>query len=65
MTNYNFAEVIRRLRIKQGILVLKVSETLNGKQCYRLDGSPCINRWAIFTAQDITETYNRGEFYGY
>lgn len=55
-----FREIKKELKIK-GIEVKKIRATLNGSQAYRVRGSEH-NPAAIWTAQDIRDAYQRGEF---
>ena len=56
----DFREIKRALKTK-GIEVKKIRATLNGSQAYRVRGSE-YNPAALWTAQDIRDAYQRGEF---
>ena len=55
-----FREVVRVLK-KRGVEIRKIRATLNGAQAYKVIGSEH-NPAALWTAQDIRDAYQRGEF---
>lgn len=53
-------EIIKELKANS-IEVIKIRATLNGKQVYRVRGSQ-YNFSALWTADDIIESFQNGEF---
>ena len=58
-TNLTFAEVKKELA-REGITVVRVKATLNGKQLYMLEGSGSTDG-ILLTAQEIVEECKRDE----
>jgi hypothetical protein len=56
-----FSEIKKELKSK-GIEVRRIRATLNGAQAYKVIGSDEHNDAAIWTAWDIKNRYQRGEF---
>lgn len=59
MTKLNFSEVKKELSL-EGITVVKVKATLNGKQLYKLQGSGSTDG-IYLTAQEIVSECKLGE----